>query len=188
MELSAMHALLTSSISKPRYQHTLGVIECAKELAHLYGVDEKKAELAALLHDSAKRMPIEEMIEVSTQEGFEPDEFECKAPQILHAPAGAAIAKRVYEISDESILSAIRNHTIGTVNPTKLDAILFVADFIEKTRKPFDGLEQARALAKKDLLAALKLCAQLSGSYVVSCGGEMHPITIKMINDTEDLI
>jgi len=34
----------------------------------------------------------------------------------------------------------------------------------------------------------MKLCASLSGAYVESRGGKMHPITVKMINDTEDLI
>ncbi len=188
MEIHAMHALLKSRISASRYQHTLGVIECAKELAYLYNANVEKAEIAALLHDCAKRMEKEEMIALSLEEGFAPDNFECASVPILHAPAGAALARRLYGIQDTEILNAIRSHTIGCIHPTKLDAIIFVADFIEKTRKPFDGLEQARKLSKTDLLGAMKLCASLSGAYVESCGGKIHPITQKMINDTEDLI
>ncbi|MBR3928727.1 MAG: bis(5'-nucleosyl)-tetraphosphatase (symmetrical) YqeK [Clostridia bacterium] len=188
MEINEMKRLLQSSISESRYLHTLGVIESAKELAILHGADDQKACIAALLHDAAKRMDVHEMIEISNEEGFPPDEFEISAPAVLHAPAGAAAAKRLYGISDPDILHAIRSHTIGCQRPTKLDAIVFVADFIEPGRKPFNGLEEARKLAETNLLAALKKCAELSMGYVVSCGGKAHPTTVKMINDTEELI
>lgn len=188
MEISEMHRILKSSISESRYLHTLGVIETAAELSALFGADTDKARLAALLHDAAKRMTVRDMIEVSIEEGFAPDEFELLAPPVLHAPAGAAIAKRVYGVEDPEILNAIRAHTIGCLKPGKLDAILFVADFIEPGRKPFPGLEEVRALSRENLTAALKMCARLSGEYVVSQGGKMHPTTIKMITDTEDFI
>ena len=188
MDIVSIHELLTLRISASRYQHTLGVIECAKELACIHGADPEKAELAALLHDCAKKMEKAEMILAADEEGFAPDQIERASEPILHAPAGAAVAKRVFGMNDAEVLSAIRSHTIGCIHPTKLDAIIFVADFIEKTRKPFDGLEDARELSKTDLLGAMKLCARLSGAYVESCGGKMHPITVKMINDTEDLI
>ncbi len=188
MEISEIHAFLKSSISESRYLHTLGVVETAVKLSLLHGVDEEKARLCALIHDSAKCMNINDMIEISKEEGFPPDEFEISAPPVLHAPAGAAIAKRTFGIKDPMILNAVRAHTIGCLNPTKLDAVLFVADFIEPGRKPFPGLDEARTLAQSDLISALKLCARLSGEYVVSMGGRMHPTTIKMINDTEDLI
>lgn len=188
MEINDMHSMLKSSISESRYLHTLGVVETAVRLSVLHGADTEKARVCALLHDCAKRMDIKDMIEISNAEGFPPDEFEISTPPVLHAPAGAAVAKRIYGVNEPVILNAIRAHTIGCMNPTKLDAIVFVADFIEPGRKPFPGLDEARFLARSDLLAAMKLCARLSGEYVVSRGGRMHPTTIKMINDTEDLI
>ena len=39
-----------------RFKHTLGVISEAERLAPLFGVDEKKARIAALLHDCAKNI------------------------------------------------------------------------------------------------------------------------------------
>ncbi len=188
MEFTEMQSLLKSSITNLRYLHTLGVIDTAVSLSEKFGCDKEKARISALLHDAAKPMAISDMIEISVSEGFAPDEFEISAPPVLHAPAGAAVARRMYGITDPEILNAIRAHTIGCIRPSKLDAILFVADFIEPGRKPFKGLEEARRLAEYDLLAALKTCARLSGEYVLSQGGKMHPTTIKMINDTEDLI
>ena len=49
--------LVKAQITDHRYQHTLGVMETAIELAERYGADEKKAELAAIFHDYAKFRP-----------------------------------------------------------------------------------------------------------------------------------
>ena len=46
--------IVKKQITEHRYQHTLGVMETAIELAKRYGADEKKAELAAIFHDYAK--------------------------------------------------------------------------------------------------------------------------------------
>ena len=188
MKDESIKSRFAPSMSFSRFKHTFGVIQTATHLAEVFGADVKKAECAAFLHDCAKNMEPNDMIALSEEEGFAPDEFELNAPAILHAPAGAALARRGFGITDPEILNAIRCHTIGCINPTKLDAIIFVADFIEPYRKPFDGLDKARALSETDLLSAMKECARLSGEYVLSQGGQMHPTTIKMINDTEDLI
>lgn len=187
MNIDEMKELLIPSISKNRYSHTLGVVETAKVLASLHGADVLKAEKAALLHDCAKGMSEKDMLTVCAEENFPPDEFEKEALPVLHAPAGAALSKKLYGIHDPEILNAIRSHTIGCLNPSKLDAIIFVADFIEPGRRPFEGLEHVRRLSRTNLLSALKECARLSGDYVKSNGGQMHPTTIKMINDTEEL-
>ena len=53
---------LKNTLSERRYIHSLGVMEMAVELAKIYNVDEKKAELAGLLHDNAKEMTPEELL------------------------------------------------------------------------------------------------------------------------------
>lgn len=44
-------AELEQRVDEDRYTHTLGVIEMAEILCDVYGVDKKKARLAAVLHD-----------------------------------------------------------------------------------------------------------------------------------------
>ena len=53
--------LVRSRLSDKRYEHTLNVKKMAVKLAKRYGVDEDKAALAALLHDSAKEISKDEM-------------------------------------------------------------------------------------------------------------------------------
>ena len=56
--------LVRSRLSDKRYEHTLNVKKMAVRLAKRYGVDEDKAALAALLHDSAKEISKDEMREL----------------------------------------------------------------------------------------------------------------------------
>ena len=42
---------LKERVDEERYVHTLGVIEMAEILCDVYGIDKKKARLAAAIHD-----------------------------------------------------------------------------------------------------------------------------------------
>lgn len=52
---------LKKSLSSHRYTHVLGVAAAARELADRYGCDADTAEVAGLLHDAAKQLPLPEM-------------------------------------------------------------------------------------------------------------------------------
>ena len=64
-------------------------------------------------------------------------------PEILHGPVGAWIAENEFHITNEDILNAIRYHTTGRANMSKLEKIIYIADMIEPNRK-FDGVEELR--------------------------------------------
>ena len=49
--LEARERDLRERLGRRRYEHTLGVAGTAARLARAYGVDERKARLAGLLHD-----------------------------------------------------------------------------------------------------------------------------------------
>ena len=61
MNLKQAKELVRGRLSDKRYEHTLNVRKMAVKLAKQYGVDEDKAALAALLHDSAKEISKDEM-------------------------------------------------------------------------------------------------------------------------------
>lgn len=126
---------LKETLSEKRYFHTTGVMEEAGRLAEKYGADVKKAELAGLLHDCAKCMSNEELKEFIKKNIKDIDENELKNHKTLHAPVGAVIAKEKFQINDIEILSAIRWHTLGKVNMTLLEKIVFLADKIEKNTR-----------------------------------------------------
>lgn len=126
---------LKENLSEERFIHSLSVAETAKEMAKEYGLDETKAELAGLLHDCAKEVPYDEMKKIIKENNLIIDEDEIKARKVLHAPLSAYFAKKLFGITDEEILSAIRFHTIGKINMTTMEKIIYLADKIEpKTR------------------------------------------------------
>ena len=51
---------------------------------------------------------------------------------MIHAKLGAYIAKEQYEVSDAEVLSAIRWHTTGKENMTKLEKIVYIADILSQ--------------------------------------------------------
>lgn len=176
---------LSRAITVHRYHHTLGVADTAQRLAPGCGVDPMRARLAGLLHDCAKSLPYGEMKALVLKYVPDIDEAELEAEPVLHAPAGMVLARRDYGVRDESILQAIRRHTLGGPDMTPMDALIYVADFIEPGRKPFPGLEKARAVAEKDIYKAMALCARLSSDFLISKGKSSHPRTIQLLRDYE---
>ena len=146
---------LKNTLSERRYIHSLGVMEMAVELAKIYNVDEKKAELAGLLHDNAKEMTPEELLKYVDDNNIKISEVERINTKILHGKVGADIAKKKYGVSKE-IQEAIEYHTTTNPNMTTLDKIVFVADKIELNIKSATyDIESERELAKKDLDGAV---------------------------------
>ena len=167
---------LRAKLSERRFIHSLGVMDTAVELAALYGVDETKCRTAGLLHDCAKYLSTQQMIALIAEYVIILYPGEQDYPYLLHAPAGVAVAKRDYGVFDEEILSAIRCHTVGSKNMSLLDTIIFVADYIEPNRSPFEGLEQVRQLARKDIFAAMELEKKLTRAYCDQTGKRVFTI------------
>ena len=174
-------AALKATLKPGRYTHTLGVAETALRLAPRYGVDPARAELAGLLHDCAKYMPIEEMRKLVVGAVPDADAEELETVSVLHAPAGAVWAAREFGVRDRGILSAIRKHTLGDAQMSALDALIYTADFIEPNRTPFPGLEEVRSLAETDIFAATRKCAELTNRHLAEQGRQAHPRTLRML-------
>ena len=135
MNTDCIKKTLKESLSEERYNHTLGTADCANKLAKKYGLDEKKAYLAGLLHDCAKCKSNDELLKIIKQELKNIDEGELQNYKTLHAPVGEYFARTMYNIDDSEILNAIRYHTIGRVNMSLFEKIIFLADKIEENTR-----------------------------------------------------
>ncbi len=145
-------------ISEKRYIHSLGVQYTAASLAMIYDVDILRAEIAGILHDSAKALSDKEILKECKKLDLSVSEVEKQAPSnLLHAKVGAVYAKRKYDIDDEEIISAIRWHTTGKPEMSTLEKIIFVADYIEPGRKMITGLTEVRKVAFTDIDKAVYL-------------------------------
>lgn len=145
-----IRAALQKLLSPKRYRHSLGVAQAAAELAERYGADRARAELAGLVHDCVKEQSLAAMQALVTEAGITTDTMMYNSRALLHGPAGAVYARREFGIEDEAVLAAVASHTVGRVGMTKLEKIVFLADYIEPSRD-FPGVDALRALAREDL-------------------------------------
>ncbi len=180
MDYTKYKEWLKKNLDSERYEHSLGVAECAKELAERYELDPEKAYLCGLIHDCAKCFSNEELKNTICNCSDLCD-GELINPKTYHAPAGAILAKQEFDICDEEILSATRWHTLGKVEMTDFEKIIFIADKIEKRTRPLEhrapiekaleaGLNEAlfacySATIKSLVDRKLKICAQTIEIY-----------------------
>ncbi len=134
-------------MSEKRYKHTLGVASAAEKIAAycLSGSDDDVI-AAALLHDVAKELDTEEQLDIiRNHTDFCDSDLLCEAAH--HSFAAAYVIKRDFpEYANEAVLSAVKNHTVGSPDMTLLDEIIFVADYVEEGRVYEDCIRRREEL------------------------------------------
>lgn len=148
--INEMEEYLKESLIEKRFNHVLRVRDMAKVLAKHYEIDEYKAEIAALGHDVAKNMKLEELKKIINENNILLTEDEENTPELWHAMVAPIICKEIFKIEDEEVLSAMRWHTTGKTNMSNLDKIIYIADMVELGRR-FSGVEEIRKSAFEDL-------------------------------------
>ena len=133
---------LKANLNEERYSHSLGTAMCASELAKFYGVDSEKAYIAGLLHDTAKCFETKKLLELIKENNIKIFEEEKINYKTLHAPVGAYLAKNLFGVTDSEILDSIRWHTIGKIDMTNFEKIIFIADKIEPNTRDKDFSEK----------------------------------------------
>lgn len=164
-------------LSRERFDHSILVMETARELARRFGVDEEKAALSGLLHDCAKELSNEKLIFLSRKYGWDIDSVEEAHGQLLHAPASAQLAKEEFGISDNEILSSIAFHTVGRPAMSQLEKIIYLADHIEPQRD-YPRVEAVRKLAQTNLEEAIVECIDSMLTFLIQYG---KPICFKTL-------
>lgn len=172
---------IKEALKSSRYNHSLGVRDTAEELARLYKVDTFKARIAGLVHDCAKNMRDEEILDIVSKYDYAVDEVCMKSPQLLHGLAGALVAENIMGILDRDILDAVISHTTGKPDMTVLEKIIYLADYIEPSRE-FLGVDELRQLSYIDLDKALLLSFDNTIKYVIDRGELLHYNTISARN------
>lgn len=150
-DLYQMQKKLEKYLDENRFLHTLGVMYTCAALAMVHDCDLMDAQVAGLLHDSAKCIPNKKKLSMCAKHGILITEFEREHPFLIHAKLGAYIAKEKYGIQNPEILSAITWHTTGKPKMSKLEKIVYVADYIEPQRDKAPHLDSIRRLAFQDL-------------------------------------
>lgn len=179
-ELEKLRRAMEKELSAGRYTHTLGVSYTAAALAMAHGEDMENAMTAGLLHDCAKSMHGSELVAICEKGHLSMNTAERSNPTaLLHAKAGAYLAEHKYGVTDGDILNAIRYHTTGRPDMSKLEKIIYIADYIEPGRKQLAELEMIRRIAFQDLDWTMEKILANTLAYLRTTDGQVDDMTTK---------
>lgn len=189
MDYTEILKWLKENLNEKRYIHTLGTADCAKELAQKFGLNSEKAYLAGLLHDCAKCFSNEKLLDIIHQH-LDVEECEMLNYKTLHAPVSAYIAENEFKITDKEILFAIRWHTLGRLDMTDFEKIVFIADKIEPNTRDKEYSDKIRVLLDEEngLNKALLKCYKETIKSLVKRDLKICLLTIEIYNKLQDLV
>lgn len=158
--MEVMHMLL----SDKRLNHSIEVGKLAYKIAVRNNFhNPMKAFVAGLFHDIGKETPepIAESIMKSNYLEY------INMPQFsFHQFVGEYLAQVKFGITDQEILTAIRNHATGNKDMSELSKIIYASDKIEPTRG-FDSKDLINAMMK-DVDSGFKIVLEANKEFLLS--------------------
>ncbi len=170
-----LRPIALSYLKPKRMPHVLGTEQEAVRLVRRYGGDETQARIAALLHDCTKKLDMAQQLALCEKYGIMLDELEQKALKLLHSKTGAAIARDVFGVED-AVYDAILYHTTGKPDMTRLEKIIYLADYIEPTRD-FPGVDALRKTVYEDMDKGLLMGLTMTIQEMEEMGNPVHHLT-----------
>ena len=159
-----LDSMLGDRLSLKRAQHVQRVSALASMLALRHGIDPKRVELAAKMHDMSKeddRDVLNNLMQTCYPESS------AMHPEIYHAFAAAHELANRYYVKDKAVLNAIRTHVVGSgMHPIAM--IVYIADKCEIGR-PYDT-KPLIDLALCDLQKGFVAVKKNSKNYLKSKG------------------
>ncbi|MCL2294406.1 MAG: bis(5'-nucleosyl)-tetraphosphatase (symmetrical) YqeK [Spirochaetes bacterium] len=176
---------LKQHLLEKRYAHSLSTAITASELCTLYNVDAGKGYAAGLLHDIARDFDTDDLLKTASRDGQSLSSEEKDVPELLHARAGAVMAKELFNIDDLEIIEAIKFHTTGSRGMCDLAKIVFIADYIEPSRKHITK-EYVKNLENKELNEILEIVLKSMVEYLIKKEKKVSAKTIQLLEDLEN--
>lgn len=173
---------LKQNISEKRFEHIERVAKTARKYAKKLGLDPYKAELSAWLHDIAKELPNEKLLEIAKQKNIKMDKLDFENPHILHARVGAMLAQEKYGVNDPDVLGGIRCHTLAEPEMSKNTMVVYLADASEPGRDRKIAAPLRKAFKEKGLERAVLQAIDSKLVDVIERGKKIHPLTIEARN------
>lgn len=169
------------NLNPKRFAHTMRVVETAMEISRNYVIDADNLKVAALLHDYAKNYKESEFFELCKKYDIHLSEFQKSNKELIHSILGATMAKVEFGISDETVINAIENHTVGRANMTDMEMIIYVSDFCEPGRRLPEG-NGVFEMAKVDLKKATYMALNSSLKYLINVNKQIDVKSIECRN------
>lgn len=143
--------------------------ECLGRLYLTEGYESLRA--AALLHDITKEYSTEMQIKICAERGLAVEREDICAPKTFHARTAAALIPELYpEFAEDKIISAVRWHTTGRANMSIYEKLIYLADYIDMSRK-FEDCVRLREYffsAEPEKMGEAERVAHLNDTLILS--------------------
>lgn len=167
---------------KKRFAHTERVVETVTRLAERWLPDQiMVCRLAGWIHDAAKRMSDEALLDYAITHRLEISPTERDVPMLLHGMVAYWQANEKFALNDEQIRTACTYHTTGSPDMNLLDKLLFIADLIEPERD-FPLVDALREMALVDVDQTMLLAIDGTLRYLLSQRKLIDPRVILLYN------
>jgi len=178
-------------VSDKRFRHIRAVAKVGRDLAELAGCDAFLVELAAWLHDACKEIKDRELIESGERLGLVLHPIERMNGHLIHGPVAALTVQAELGLTNDQVLEAISQHTLGGARLSLISKVVFLADCLEEGR-PSDytaPIWQALNMdGELDLDLALVVACDLNLRSLIDSGKPIHPRTVEMRNYYLDVV
>jgi len=189
-------------VSGKRAEHVRGVYKVGAKLAamaHLRPEDSFMVELACLLHDACKEYKDTRLVEMAQSYGMTLSSLEKINGHLLHGPVAAFVVRDELGLTNETVLQAITEHTLGNCPMTDISKLVFLADCLEESRpkdftkpiwaalQPDRGRDDKKKKSgqektKVNLDDAMLVALDLSLVHVLETKRAIHPKTVDVRN------
>lgn len=180
-KIDYLKAELKKQVNKNRYLHSLAVAETAIKLAKIYDVDFNKAQIAGILHDFTKDWHKDKLERIIIENDELSKDILKYGENLWHGPVASVIIQEKLNITDVEVIQAVRFHTSGRKNMTKLEKVVCLADYIEPNRN-FKGVNNLRKIAETDLNQALLLAFDGTIQSLIEKKVKIYPLTVEARN------
>ncbi len=154
--------IVSSFVSKKRFQHSLSVADLSVKIARGNNLDEYKAYLIGIYHDIAKSLTKEEL--QVYMDIYKPYELNYDYP-VWHQYVGYYYLKHSCRLKNKKMLKAIRHHCLGDDNDI-YSKLIFVADKLDPLRD-YDSSKEIE-IACRDLNKAFEIVKRQNQEYLES--------------------
>lgn len=163
MHIEQIESKLKDMLPDDIFDNSLKVRDFCYNLARYHSCDPDRLAIAGLLHECGKIYNSDELISKAEDFDIPITEMVLASPvEILHGIIGANVAKEIFGIEDNEILTAIKYHNYGANEMTLFSKLLFVASKIYKFSNNYsDDVNNIKEAASKDIDAAVMMTFDL---------------------------
>lgn len=181
IDVDPIERALATRLSDAAFAHSVRTGITAAELAEVYSADVEIAWLGGLLHDWDREATSDELVKSARAQG-DVHEVELAQPKLLHARTGAQGVRKAFPNLPAEVYSAVRKHTIGAIEMSDVDKIVYLADMIEPARD-WPGVDELRSSVGEISLDQLFFLGyRMSIESLLRRGKRLHPDTVAVWN------